>query len=273
MRKKDKKVVYYSDPLNDDFAGTNIKTKKVDKNFKYIHKNFFWRFFASITYFFVLHIVVFFEKFILGVKFKNKKALRKTKGGCFLYGNHTGFFDAYTPYVLSKYKTNKVLVNPDAVSIKGIRVLVQWLGAIPIASDMATTKNMVKAIEYYNKKGNNITIYPEAHIWPYYTGVRPFKNSSFLYPVKLNAPVFAFFTAYSKPTGLFKKIKKADITVYVSQPFYPDLTKPVKEAQQELRDKVYNYMVEMSKKYSNCEVIKYVYKENEKNSENNKNNN
>ncbi|MBQ9485440.1 MAG: hypothetical protein IJU83_01230 [Clostridia bacterium] len=94
------------------------------------------------------------------------------------------------------------------MSIKGIRVLVQWLGALPVAGDIETTKKMVDAINYYNKKGNNITIFPEAHIWPYYTSVRPFKESSFYYPVKLQAPVVAFFTAYSKPTGLFKKRKK-----------------------------------------------------------------
>lgn len=253
--------MYYSDPLNDDFAGTKINTKQIDKNYRYIHKNIFWIFFAKVTYFLVLPIVAFFEKVILGVKFKNKKALRKTKGGCFLYGNHSNFFDAYTPDVLSKFKKNYILTNPDAVSIKGIRVLVEWLGAIPIANDITTTKNMLKAIGHHNKKGSNITIYPEAHIWPYYTGVRPFKESSFLYPVKLNAPVFAFFTAYSEPTGIFRKIKKANINVYVSDPIYPDLTKPTKIAQKELRDKVYNFMCDMSKKYSTYEVIKYVKKD------------
>ena len=260
MHTKDKKIVYYSDPLNDDFAGTNIKTKQIDKNYKYIHKNIFWRFFAKIAYFLVLPLVSFYEIVILQIKFKNKKALRKIKGGCFLYGNHTAYFDAFTPDVLSKFKKNYILTNPDAVSIRGIKTLVEWLGAIPISSDIKTTKNMVKAIEYYHKKGYNITIYPEAHIWPYYTGVRPFKDSSFLYPVKLNSPVIAFFTAYSKPTGLFKKLKKASITVYVSDPFYPDISKPKKVAQKELRDKVYDFMCEMSKKYSNYEVVKYVYK-------------
>lgn len=265
MHKKNKKIVYYSDPINDDFSGTNIKTKKIDKNYKYIHKNFLWRFFAAITYFFVWPIIYFIEVVVLGVRFKNKKAVRKIKGGCFLYGNHTAFFDAYTPAILSGRKFNKLITHPDVISIKGIKTFVQWLGAVPVASDLATTRNMVKAIEYFNKKRNNITIYPEAHIWPYYTGVRPFKSSSFLYPVKFNSPVIAFFTAYSKPTGLFKKLKKANITIYVSEPFYPDLTKPIKVAQQGLRDKVYNFMCEMSSKYSNYEVIKYVYKNDSEN--------
>ena len=270
MRKNNKKIIYYSDPLNDDFAGTNIKAQKIDKNFKYIHKNIFWRFFGAITYFFVWPIIYFIEVIIFGARFKNKKAVRKLKDGCFLYGNHTSFLDAYTPAILSGHKFAKILTNPDAVSIKGIRVFVQWLGAVPVAHDVLTTKNMLQAIEYYHKKGNNVAIYPEAHIWPYYTGVRPFKDNSFYYPVKFNAPVVAFFTAYSKPKGLFKKLRKAKITIYVSDPIYPDMALPFKEAQRDLRNKVFNFMSEMSKQHSDYEAIEYVYKEEIETEENKK---
>ena len=259
MRTKEKRIIYYSDPLNDDFAGTKIKTKSINPDYKYIHTNLFWRFCAAVTRLCAFPIVYLIEIGMLGVKIKNKKVLKKMKNGCFLYGNHTAFFDAYTPHVLSGLRVNHILVNPDAVSIKGIRTLVQWFGALPVSNNLATMRSMVKAIEYYRQKGNNITIYPEAHIWPYYNGVRPFVDTSFYYPVKTYSPVVAFFTAYSKPTGLFKKFKKANITVYVSDPFYPDITKSTKAAQKELRDKVYNFMCEMSEKYSNHELIQYVY--------------
>ena len=264
LDENNKKVIYYSDPLNDDFAGTNINTKKINKNYKYIHKNIVWIFFSKLVYFLAWPIIYLITVVILGIKFQNKKALKKIKGNCFLYGNHTAYFDAYIPAILSGHKMNKIITSPDAVSIKGIKTIVEWLGAIPVANDIATTKNFMKAIEFYNHKGNNITIYPEAHIWPYYTGVRPFKDSSFYYPTKQNSPAVAFFTAYSKPTGIFKKLKKANITVYVSEPFYPDLTKPAKIAQKELRDKVYNFMCEMSEKYSDYKVIEYIYKDKEK---------
>ena len=257
MPNKSKRIVYYRDPVNDDFAGTKINTRKIDPHYRYVHKNLVWRCLAGITYFVVRPIVYLIEYGWLGVRVKNKKALRKVKGGCFLYGNHTGFFDAYTPCVLSGRKVNRILVNPDAVSIKGIRTLVQWLGAVPVPDDIASMRNMVKAVEYYHEKGDNITIYPEAHIWPYYTGVRPFSAASFYYPVKTNAPVFAFFTAYSQPTGIFRKLKKANLTGYVSEPFYPDPEKSLKAAQQELRDQVYNFMCRMAEKHSTYQVIEY----------------
>ena len=31
------KLVYYSDELNDEFAGDNIKAKTIDENYKYLH--------------------------------------------------------------------------------------------------------------------------------------------------------------------------------------------------------------------------------------------
>ena len=50
-KQKKTKIIYYTDELNDDFAGTNIKQKKVDSNFKFINKNIFKRMFAFFFFF------------------------------------------------------------------------------------------------------------------------------------------------------------------------------------------------------------------------------
>ena len=111
------------------------------------------------------------------------------------------------------------------------------------------------------KKGENVTVYPEAHIWHYYNGVRSFGEGSFYYPVKFDTPTFAFFTAYTKPKGLFACFRKANITVYVSDPIFPDEGLPTQEKITDLRNKVYAFMVEKSK-LSDYEAIKYVRQEN-----------
>ena len=49
--------------------------------------------------------------------------------------------------------------------------------------------------------------------------------------------------------------KKPKITIYIDGPFFPDDI-PLKEARKNLRDKVYNQMIERSKE-SNFEYIKY----------------
>ncbi|MBO4569802.1 MAG: hypothetical protein J5689_01100 [Clostridia bacterium] len=267
---KSKKVIYYKDPLNDDFAGTKIKQVKVDENFKFIHKNFFFKICSFILYYiFVFPLIYIFERLILRVKIVNKKSLKQVKKqNIFLYGNHTSAVDAYTPNILAFPKRNRIIVNPDAVSIKGIRTLVQMLGALPLPSQTSGMRKFLSAVEYYHKKGH-ITIYPEAHIWPYYTGVRPFTSSSFKYPVKFNAPVVAFFVAYTKPKGFLSFMRKANVTVYISDVFVPNPELNQKDAQQELRDKVYDFMVEKSK-LSDYEVIEYKQIEEETDSQSEK---
>ena len=264
-KKKDKQVFYYTDERNDDFSRIKIKTRCIDETFKFVRKNVVRRFASFLLYYFIaIPLVFIYEKLILRVKFVNRKAVKKyKKKSYFLYGNHTGYIDAFTPNLISFPHRNRIIVSPETVSIKGLRNIVQMLGAIPLPTEFRGMKKFVKAIEFYNKK-SNITIYPEAHIWPYYNGVRAFTYSSFGYPVKLNAPVFAFFTAYTKPKGFLSCFRKANITVYVSNPIFADEGLSEQEKKKNICDKVYNFMLEKSK-YSDYEVIEYIcVKSNEK---------
>ena len=82
-------------------------------------------------------------------------------------------------------KRNFLIVNPVNISLKGTGTLVEMLGAMPIPSNKSAMKNFLNAIKQKINKGYAITIYPEAHIWPYYTKIRPFKDVSFKYPIQL----------------------------------------------------------------------------------------
>lgn len=257
-RKIPLKTVYYKNPLTDDFAGTHITADKIDGAYDFLPKPPLFKVGSFSLRCIAMPIITFLLYVVYGVTIKNKKALKGLKG-CYLYGNHTGAYDAFTPNVLSfPYASTKIVVSPDAVSIKGLKTIVKLLGGIPVPAGISGLREFSDSLEYCNKKGYNIAIYPEAHIWPYYTGVRPFGSASFKYPVKVNAPVVAFFTAFQKPKGLFKKFRKAKKIVYVSDIFYPDETLPPKKAQEKLRNQVYSFMKEISEKYSNYEVIRYV---------------
>lgn len=259
MSPEDKrKVVYYDDEANDDFAGTNIQKCVVDETFPFIHKGRLWRGCAFFLYYFVAFPLVWlFMRGILGVRFVNRKAMKEDKcRSYFLYGNHTGFIDAFTPNLLSFPRRNYIIVGADTVSIKGLRNIVQMFGALPIPTQFRGMREFMRAVGEAHNQGN-ITVYPEAHIWPYFTGVREFPDTSFAYPVKHKAPVFAFFTAYTKPKGLLSFLRKANITVYVSDPIFPEPGLTDREAKKDLRDKVYRFMVEKSS-LSDYEVIRYI---------------
>ncbi len=254
----EKRTIYYEDELNDDFAGTCIDQCKVDENFKYVHTNPLWRACAFLLYYLVAFpLVWFFERVIMRVRFVNKKAVKKyRKTPFFLYGNHTGWYDSFTANLIYFPVRGSIIVSADTVSIKGLKNIVQMLGAIPVPSTVRGFRKFSEAVDLYHQS-SNITIFPEAHIWPYYTGVRNFSDASFGYAVKHGCPVFAFFTAYTAPRGFLSCFRKANITVYVSDAIFPDEGLSDREARKNLRDKVYNFMTEKSK-MSDYEVYEYV---------------
>ena len=203
-------------------------------------------------------IKVGYEKTKFKLKYIGKEKLKQCKSeGYFIYANHTqAFADTFIPSVGNYPKRNFLIVNPANVSIKGAGHLIEMLGAIPTPDNKTAMKNFLKVIEKRIRNKNSITIYPEAHIWPYYTKIRNFKDVSFKYPVQLQVPSFCMTNTYR---AYGKNKEKIKIVTYIDGPFYPNKELNKKEAQKELRDRIYKQMVERSKN-SNVEYIKYIKK-------------
>ena len=258
---KQKRIIYYKDELNEEFSTAKIVPRKIDENYKYIHKSVIWNAIAFLLRN-VLSVPIKFlyAKIKFKIKYVGKEKLKPyKKQGYFIYGNHTQIFaDTFITSNTNYPKKNFFIVNPENVSMKFLGNIVEMLGAIPIPSNKEAMKNFLEVIEKRIKDGNSVTIFPEAHIWPYYTKIRPFKTVSFKYPVQLNVPTFSVTNTYQ---SYGKNNDKVRIVTYVDGPFFPDDgCKTMKEKQQNLRDKVYKKMVERSQN-SNIEVIKYVKKE------------
>lgn len=258
---KQKEIIYYKDELNEEFSTAKIVPRKIDENYKYIHKSVIWNAIAFLLQN-VLSVPIKFlyAKIKFKIKYVGKEKLKPyKKQGYFIYGNHTQIFaDTFITSNTNYPKKNFFIVNPENVSMKFLGNVVEMLGAIPIPSNKEAMKNFLEVIEKRIKDGNSVTIFPEAHIWPYYTKIRPFKTVSFKYPVQLNVPTFSVTNTYQ---SYGKNNDKVRIVTYVDGPFFPDdECKTMKEKQQNLRDKVYKKMVERSQN-SNIEVIKYVKKE------------
>lgn len=255
----EKKIIYYKDELNDEFSEANIVPRKIDENYKY-KRGVLWNV-ASLIIQNVLSMPIkfFYAKLKLKIKFVGRAKFKKCKKtGYFMYGNHTQVFaDTFIPSLANYPKRNFLIVNPENISMKGSGWIIEMLGAVPVPGNKEATKNFLEHINRLNKKGYSITIYPEAHIWPYYTGIRPFKSVSFKYPVKLDKPVYCFTNTYQ---AYGKNNDKVKVVTYIDGPFYPNTELPLKEAQEELRNRVYEAMCERSKN-SNFEKIKYIKKE------------
>jgi len=253
---KESRIIYYTDELNEEFSGARIVPRVIDKNYPYFHGRF-WDICSFLAQnVFSMPVKIGYQKLKFHLKYVGKEKLEECKDrGYFIYGNHTQpFADTFIPSVANYPHRNFFIVSPENVSIPGMGLLAELLGAIPIPCDPGGMKNFMKSIEDKIRRNYSVTIYPEAHIWPYYTKIRPFRAVSFHYPVKLNCPVYVMTNTYHERAG---KPGRADIVTYIDGPFYPDEGLNPRERRYELRDRVYRCMTERSRA-SDCEIIRYI---------------
>ncbi len=249
-------VIYYQDELNDEFSTAVIKPRRIDESYVYDRSGPF----RAFTRFFWYRIVAtppafLYVKLSLHQRTVGREKLKPfRKTGIFIYGNHTqSIGDPLTPNVFCFPQRVSFIVHANNVSMPVLGRINPSLGAIPLPDTREAHRNFVNCVNSRIEKGSAVVIYPEAHIWPYYTKIRPFSDASFGYPAKSGTPVFCFVNTYQKRRGR----KKPRTVTYIDGPFYPDMTLPVKQRRKALRDAVYAQMCERAK-LSDTEVIKYI---------------
>lgn len=258
---KARKIIYYENELTDDFAKMGIEIKPLRENYRYIHRGPLWRLFSFVLYRVIGQPLAWlYTKIVPLHRFENRKVLREARGsGAYIYANHTNFIlDAFLPNLLRYAHRGYIVVGPDTMSIPGLNNIVEMLGAIPLGTTLSQKKEMVNCVKTRIRQKNLVTIYPEAHMWPYFTGIRPFTDGSFGYPAHTGTPVFAMTTCYQK-----RKLGKFPKTVtFIDGPFYPDENLPMAERKKALRDQCYNAMKARAEKNSTYEYVAYRKKEN-----------
>lgn len=248
------KTIYYTDELNEEFSEAKIQAKRIDGHYRY-GGTFLRPLGRGLLY----HAIVKpLARVWLKVKFGHRivggEVLKPYRHeGYYLFGNHTNpVADAYIPTMLSFHKGTFVIVHPANVSMPVLGKLTPSLGAVPLPDDKDATRNFLAYLHQLIQDHKSVTIYPEAHIWPYYTKIRPFGKDAFRYPIKEGVPVFCFVNTYQKR----KHRKTPRIVTYVDGPFFPAEGMDGADKRQELRDRVYNRMVEFSE-HNNVELIHY----------------
>jgi len=249
-------TLYYTNEQTDEVINFKPKEVKIDEEYKYHISNPLYKIFSYLSYFGMAFPMAFAYKLFKNVKFIDIDKLKNQNTGFFVYANHTNKYgDAFLPHLICHKKPYTVVNSANLNIVFWGKFLKMW-GALPIPSTINATKNFNDTIEKQIKNGHPILIYPEAHLWPYYTKIRNFTASSFRFPVKLNKPVFVFTTVYK----VKKYGKKPKIEIYIDGPIYPNSSLNPKDAQQELRNNVYNTML-MRSKNSNYEYVKYIKKD------------
>lgn len=253
--------LYYTDEHNDDFTHFKAElVRPIDGTYRYETRNPLFRLCAFVLYYLIAFPLLFVMcKAVFGVKVVGKKNVRKLKGGYVLYANHVHVMDCALAFVFASFPRRSCIVcNPDAVHMPVVRVLVKLLGALPVPDDMAAFKTFTRTIDGKLEGGKCVVVMPEAHIWPYYTGIRDFPATSFMYAAKNGVPAVPMCTTFRRPRGPFASRRKPRVTVNIGAPIMPDAALSMRERARKLRDEVHAYMTEQAKKN---ECAYYVYEQ------------
>lgn len=258
------KVIYYQDEQNDEFSTAEITPKRIDGSYDYLRDSFWGKCAHIVCYRLVAEPLAWlYLKIKFHHRIRNRSLLKEAKKtGYYLYGNHTNAgADALIPSMLTFPKAATVIVHPNNVSMPVLGRITPYLGALPLPDDKAAMKNFSGALQRLMDRHAPVIIYPEAHIWPYYTDIRNFSDASFRYPVSADVPVYCFTNTYQK-----KKLGRGPkLVTYVDGPFYPaDNTagqgQTAREKRKSLRDQVYARMKQRAENNS-VRMIQYIKKE------------
>lgn len=257
-----KKTIRYRDERNDDFAVTQgIHPCEVPDDFPYLRRDPLWNLLAFLAYrVIVTPIAWFYCRVFYGLRIYGRENLRHIRGGYCLYGNHTQYaVDAFLPTLIAFPRKAHILTGPDAVSLYGLRTLVQMLGGMPLPTSPRGLPHLTEAVTARLRQHRVVCAYPEAHIWPYYTGIRPFSSGSFSYPVRAQVPAVPYVLTY-RPRRLFKQARPR-ISVYIGTPIYPDPNAPAHAERLRLCRAAYDFMSATAAAVPQVEYYRYIQEE------------
>ena len=260
---KKSKTIYWKDEINDDFDEVGLKRPSVPEGYKYKRTNPFNTFVSGILYHGIAKPFLGLYCLCKGIKIKGKENLKKLHGkGAFIYCNHTAITDVFKFQALVFFWRRRVNIigYPDTLSMPIVRNLARALGylPLPLQGDVKNMINLMDAMKFYIEKKQFILIYPEAHIWPYYTKIRNFHSGSFNYPARLEAPVLPVVTTWRKS----KLCKKPKQTLYILEPIFPDPEKTTAENKEYLYEETLRVMKKCAESVPQYEYIKYIKIEN-----------
>ena len=250
------KEIRYYESYGDDFEKSANQNFQLPENYKWVRNDLLSKFLSGLIYGLAVSLGGAYCRFFLHVRVKGRDKLKGQKGGFFIYGNHTQpIGDVFIPAVCALPKRIYTVVGTANYGIPVVGKILPFLGALPIVDSLHGIKELNKAVKKRIEDGHPVVIYPEAHVWEYCTEIRPFPDTSFRFPVKLNKPAFAMTVTYKKS----KFFKKPTAQVYLDGPFYPQGDSD-KEKTKNLHETVVLAMQERSKK-SDCQYIVYKAKQ------------
>lgn len=255
MEKRSHTRVFTPASYDADVVESRNQNCPLPEDYQFIRQDRGFRLWAGFLYGLTKAAGFLYCKAVLGLRFQNRQVLKGYQDrGIFLFANHTQEFgDVVIPALAVRPQRIYTIASTANLGIPVIGKLLPAIGILPIPEGIDRTRDFMEAVRTRSRQGHCVVVYPEAHVWPYYTGVRPFPATSFRFPVEAEAPCFAMTTTYQKR----RFGRRPKVTVYLDGPFFPEPGLTGRKAKQEnLRAQIHACMVRRSAQ-SNCQYIRY----------------
>ena len=178
-----------------------------------------------------------YARVVLHARFENRASLetlrdlRKFPLGCMLFCNHTQpLGDPFLPALAAYPRRVWAVVSSSNLAIPGLGKLLPRLGALPIPETPSKMREFNRAVSERLSRGDCVVVYPEAHVWPYCTFIRPFPPISFGFAVSNQVPVFSMTATYQSRPGRARPC----MTLFLDGPFAPEPGTPRSRQKQSL---------------------------------------
>lgn len=244
---------YYYKHLTDDLVDSKQQDFQLPDDYQILPTSFGAKIWNPVMRTLAASFGWIYSRLFLHVRIVGKEKLRKVNGGYFVYGNHTQpMGDVFTPLIIFSPYRFYAIAGQANWGIPFIGKFLVRYGGLPVGKNIHQSLNLIKAIKTIIQQKGVVMIYPEAHVWPYYTQIRFFDETSMHFPISSNAPSFTMTSTYIKN----KFFRRPKIIVYIDGPFYPDLTLSKKAAQRKLYQQIFAQLTNRAK-LSDYNYIKY----------------
>ena len=197
----------------------NARHKLVDEKYKYIRKNPFYILGAGILRFLALLVLPLWLKPYTHYKIvgrQNLQGLRKK--GVVIISNHVHATDS--PLVATRIfgwgRKVRIVTLSENMDIPVAGDLIRALGGLPIGDTVGGMKKFRQTIDKLLRNKKPVLFFPEAALWPYYRGIRPFHKGAFMFSAKNNAPILPIISTFTT-----RKNGKQKMIVNILPPIYP----------------------------------------------------
>ncbi|MCD7807245.1 MAG: 1-acyl-sn-glycerol-3-phosphate acyltransferase [Lachnospiraceae bacterium] len=250
----DKTGVRYYKTFQDDFVESPDQNFALTDHYVWIRTGLTARIARSLLYAVGCLFGWIYGKLVLRLRIIREVDLKKfSDTGAVVYGNHTQpVGDVFIPALVCAPKRCYTVASPANLGIPVIGSLLPWMGALPVPDNRKKMKEFLSAVQQRLQEKNCVIVYPEQHVWPYCTFIRPFSATAFDYAVRNKVPAFCMTTTYQRR----RFSKKPGITVYLDGPFYAEESLSFKEQKEMLRNQVYSCMCKRSEQ-NTCRYIEY----------------